>query len=116
MTITINQLNRIMPNAATDACKVFLEEFNTQLPAHQIDTPLRIAAFIAQGAHESGELRELVEKMGYTKPERLMEVWPSRFPNKDFAMLYINNPSKLGSFVYANRMGNGDEASGDGYK
>ncbi len=116
MTITINQLNRIMPNAATDACQSFLEEFNTQLPAYQIDTPLRIAAFIAQGAHESGELCELVENMSYSTPERLMAVWPSRFPNKEFAMLYVKNPSKLGSFVYANRMGNGDEASGDGYK
>jgi putative chitinase len=45
-----------------------------------------------------------------------MNVWPSRFPTKDFALQYVRNPEKLGNFVYANRMGNGNAESGDGYR
>jgi len=116
MTITIDQLAQIMPQARTQVLENFLEEFNEQLPSYQIDQPLRAAAFIAQGAHESGELRELVENMYYSTPERLMVVWPTRFTNIDSALPYIKNPEKLGNFVYANRMGNGEASTGDGYK
>lgn len=91
-------------------------EFNLQLPVYKIDKPIRVAAFIAQGAHESGELRELVENMYYSTPQRLMDVWPKRFSSIDFATQYIKNPEKLGNFVYANRMGNGNPASGDGFR
>lgn len=115
MTIMLDQLKQIMPNAKTQSCQSFLDEFNAQLPSYGIDTPLRVAAFVAQGAHESGELCELVENMYYSTPERLMDVWPSRFPTRDIALQYVRNPAKLGNFVYANRMGNGDAASGDGY-
>ena len=116
MLITIDQLKLIMPQARTQLLENFLDEFNQQLPAYKIDKPLRLAAFIAQGAHESGELRELIENMNYTTPQRLMAIWPKRFTSVDSAMPYIKNPEKLGNFVYANRMGNGNAASGDGYK
>jgi len=116
MTITFDQLKQIMPQALSQQLENFLDEFNLQLPHYEIDKPLRVAAFIAQGAHESGELRELVENMYYSTPERLMAVWPRRFPTRESALPYIKNPQKLGNFVYANRMGNGDTESGDGYR
>ncbi|AHF15077.1 glycoside hydrolase family 19 protein [Niabella soli] len=116
MNITLDQLMKIMPQARTQLAQHFLDEFNAQLPEYDIDSPLRIAAYLAQGAYESGELRELVENMYYTTPQRLQQVWPSRFPTVASALPYTKNPEKLGNFVYANRMGNGDAASGDGYR
>jgi putative chitinase len=116
MTLTIEQLKQIMPQALTQQLENFMDEFNTQLPHYEINTPLRVAAYIAQGAHESGELRELIENMYYTNPQRLMAVWPARFRTVENAIPYIKNPEKLGNFVYANRMGNGPAESGDGYR
>ncbi|MBO9620197.1 MAG: glycoside hydrolase family 19 protein [Niabella sp.] len=116
MNITLDQLMKIMPQARTQLAQNFLDEFNAQMPQYSIDSPLRAAAYLAQGAYESGELRELVENMYYTTQQRLQQVWPTRFPTVDSATPYIKNPEKLGDFVYANRMGNGDVASGDGYR
>jgi putative chitinase len=116
MEITIDQARQIMPQARTQLLEQFLDKLNELLPLYNIDKPLRAAAFIAQGAHESGELRELVENMYYSTPERLMTVWPKRFPSRESAIPYIKNPEKLGNFVYANRMGNGNPSTGDGFR
>src|SRR5262249_8858281 len=86
-----------------------------RLPEFGVNTPKRIAHFLSQIGHESGGFRIKVEDLSYTAA-RLMQVWPSRFPNMDIARQYERNPEKLGNFVYANRMGNGDAASGDGYR
>jgi putative chitinase len=80
-----------------------------------IDTALRQAAFLAQIAHESAELNVLEENLSYA-PGRLTAVWPKRFPNAELARPYSRNPEKLANAVYANRLGNGDEASRDGYR
>jgi putative chitinase len=116
MIVIIEQLKQIMPLAPAQLLEQFLIEFNLQLPGYEIDNPLRLAAFIAQGAHESGELKELVENMNYSKPERLMAVWPRRFPTIESALPYIKNPEKLGNYVYASKLGNGDPTTGDGYR
>lgn len=70
---------------------------------------------LAQIGHESGGLTVTEENMRY-RAERIVEVWPSRFPTVDAARLFANNPEKLASSVYANRMGNGPAASGDGFR
>ncbi|KAF0250183.1 MAG: putative chitinase, partial [bacterium] len=62
-----------------------------------------------------GELMVLVENLNYSA-KRLMQVWPKRFPTLQKAMQYEHNPEKLANFVYANRIGNGNEASGDGWE
>ena len=113
--VSTMQLKTIMPNGPSSMLSKFLDEFNKQLPIYNIDTPLRIAAFIAQGALESGELRELVENLNYSAV-RIHQVWPKRFPSAELAQPYQHNPEKLGNNVYANRMGNGSPESGDGYK
>ena len=113
--ITIDQLHSIMPHAPSSALNKFLDEFNKQLPVYNISTPLRISAFISQGAHESGELRQLVENMNYSAA-RISQVWPKRFPTLESAISYQHNPEKLGNNVYANRMGNGSPESNDGYR
>lgn len=73
------------------------------------------ATFLAHVAHESDECRRVVENLRYSAP-RLHAVWPKRFPTLEAATPYAHNPEKLANFVYANRMGNGDAASGDGWR
>jgi putative chitinase len=85
------------------------------LPAYDINTPERVAAFIAQCAHESGYFKFLKENLNY-RAESLMKTWPKHFPTLEIAKQYERNPQKIANRAYANRMGNGDEASGDGWR
>jgi len=79
-----------------------------------ITTNLRLAHFLAQCALESMNFTAIVENLNYSG-QRLLQVFPKYFKNVD-VNAYAKNPQKIGSRVYANRMGNGDEASGDGFK
>ena len=74
-----------------------------------------MAAFIGQCGHESGGFKLKDENLSYSA-ERLMVVWPKRFPTIEVARKYSGKPEKLANRVYANRLGNGDEASGDGWR
>ena len=76
-------------------------------------TPNQQAAFIGQCGHECGHFRILEENLNY-RAATLMKLWPKRFPTLEIANQYAGNPKKIANMVYANRMGNGDEASGDG--
>lgn len=85
------------------------------LPRYEIDTVNRVAAFIAQCAHESNNFKFLQENLNYSA-EGLMRTWPSRFPSLEFANGYARQPERIANLVYANRMGNGPESSGDGWR
>ena len=85
------------------------------LPEYNINTPHRVAAFIAQCAHESGNFRFLQENLNY-RAESLMKTWPRHFPTMEIAKQYERKPEKIANRAYANRMSNGDEASGDGWR
>jgi len=80
-----------------------------------INTPQRNAAFLAQVMHESGELKNVVENLNYSV-FNLKRVFPKYFPNDDIATMYALRPEKIANRVYANRMGNGTEESGDGWR
>jgi putative chitinase len=80
-----------------------------------IDTPVRLAAFLSQCAHESGGFTRRAENLSY-HAVRLMQVWPKRFPTLNIAQQFEMLPEKLANTVYAERMGNGDAASGDGWR
>jgi len=80
-----------------------------------IDTPARQAMFLAQVGHESGALSRLVENLNYSV-EGLMRTWPQRFPTPEAAMPYARQPERIANFVYAGRLGNGPETSGDGWR
>lgn len=82
---------------------------------YKINTPLRQAAFIAQCAHESREFTVTEENLNYSA-ERLIKVFPKYFKSLEQATLYARNPRAIASYIYANRMGNGPESSGDGYR
>lgn len=120
MSFTFNftkeQLSQIIPgNPYVDQWFHALEEI---LPEYDINTPQRVAAFVAQCAHESGGFRALKENLNY-RAETLRKIFPKYFPTDEIAKQYASMPNKqeaIANKVYANRMGNGDEASGDGYR
>lgn len=79
-------------------------------------TSYQAAHFFAQCYHETGGFTRFEENLNYTSAERIAAVWPSRFPTPASAEPYVRQPEKLANAVYANRMGNGDAASGDGWR
>lgn len=88
------------------------------LPDYEINTPQRIAAFVAQCAHESGGFMVLTENLNY-RWQSLRKVFPKYFPDDAIAQDYASRPNKqeaIANRVYSSRMGNGDEASGDGWR
>jgi putative chitinase len=113
MQITEQQLQQII--GRNEYIEYWCEALNKLLPEYEIDTPHRVAAFIAQCAHESGNFKFLQENLNY-KAESLCRVWPRHFPSIEVARQYAHKPEKIANRAYANRMGNGDEASGDGWK
>ena len=80
-----------------------------------INTPLRLSHFLAQCSHESGNFKITKENLNYSA-EGLCKIFPKYFPSVVIAQQYARQPQKIANKVYSNRMGNGDEASGDGYK
>jgi putative chitinase len=81
----------------------------------QINTPLRLAHFLAQCGHESGGFRATSENLNYSA-KGLNSIFKKYFPTEASATAYARNPQKIANKVYANRMANGDEASGDGFR
>lgn len=81
----------------------------------KINTPLRLAHFLSQCAHESGNFKLTKENLNYSA-EGLNKTFKKYFPTLESAKGYARKPEKIASKVYANRMGNGDEASKDGFK
>jgi putative chitinase len=109
MTITAEQLKQLHIG------EQWVEPLNQTFSRFDISTPAQQASFIGQASHESGNFKTLEENLQY-RAETLMRVWPKRFPTLEFAKQYEKNPKKIANSVYSNRMGNRDEASGDGHR
>ena len=114
--LTLSQLKQLLPK------NPYVEHWHRALSQllldYDINTPNRIAAFVAQCSHESGGFMVLKENLNY-KAATLRKIFPKYFPNDQIAQDYASRPNKqvaIASKVYANRMGNGDEASQEGYK
>ncbi|MDF3932300.1 glycoside hydrolase family 19 protein [Pseudomonas citronellolis] len=119
MRIDERQLLLILPDARAFA-GVFVPLLNAALGERGIDTPARVAAFLAQVGHESAQLTRCVESLTYSAL-RLATVWPRRFRGADgspnaLARQLAYQPERIANLVYAGRNGNGDEASGDGWR
>jgi putative chitinase len=111
--LTLEQLYKILPgNGCTEQWYQALVQL---LPEYNIDTPQREAAFLAQCIHESGSFQAIKENLNY-KATSLQKVFPKYFPTPELAEAYAKQPEKIANRVYANRMGNGSEESGDGYR
>jgi len=92
----------------------WLGPLNNTFDRFEINTPARQAFFIGQCSHESGHFKFLEENLNY-KVESLVHTWPQRF-TPVLAQECAHKPEKIANIVYANRMGNGNPESGDGYK
>jgi putative chitinase len=102
----------LLPPAGRDA---WVQVLTPVLSRTDIGTPRRVAAFLGQCAAESGGFRILEENLNYSAA-RLCQVWPNRFPSLAAAAPFAFQPTALADSVYAGRMGNGNRASGDGWR
>ena len=111
--ITLEQIQYLCPkNKNPKDLTTFL---NAILPKYDINTKERIACFLSQTLHESAQYTKLSENLNYSF-QGLHTTWSKRFPTLDSAEPYHRKPEKIANLVYCDRMGNGSEASGDGWK
>jgi len=114
MRVDKSQLLRLCPSYPSDRLNEDLRVLNEWSDRFGINTNLRMCHFIAQCAHESMGFTKVTENLNYSA-KRLMEVFPKKFtPAK--AQQYAGKPQAIANYIYANRNGNGSEASGDGWK
>lgn len=111
--LSVNQLKQLLP--ANPHVEYWHHALEQLFPDYQINTPQRMAAFIAQCAHESASFTALKENLNY-KAVTLRKIFPKYFPTDAMAAQFAGRQEAIANRVYANRMGNGDEASGDGYR
>lgn len=110
--LTAPELQGILPECDASA---WITPINTALVMFGLIRPLPMAMFLAQAGHESGQFRRLEERLNYSA-ERLLAVFPNRIASHREAAILAYRPAAIANRVYGGRMGNGDEASGDGYR
>jgi len=114
MELIKEQLEEEFPNARDDVLEALCGSIDILINDYEINTPLRMAHFLAQTSHESGGFRLLEENLNYSA-DGLNKIFPKYFKNagRD-AQAYHRQPEKIANVVYSGRMGNGPESSGDG--
>lgn len=113
MTLTTAQLRNAL-DIPTKRAELWIDPINAALERFKIAEPLHVAAFLAQIGHESAQLGRVEENLNYSS-NGLHSVFPKYF-TMELAQSYARQPQRIANRVYANRMGNGDEASGDGWR
>jgi putative chitinase len=114
--ITIELLQAMCPKTKRTILEGYVEPLNTVAQYYDMfENPKRCAGFLAQIAHESGGFTAVVENLNYSA-KGLMGTFKKYFPTEELAKQYERKPEKIANRVYANRMKNGDEASGDGFR
>jgi len=113
--VTIDVLVECLPDAKRSNLEKFIEGLNETFEHFEIDTPERMAMFIAQCAHESGNFGTTRENLNYSA-KGLTGTFKKYFPTEDSATSYARKPEKIANRVYGSRMGNGPESSGEGFK
>jgi putative chitinase len=114
--LTLSQLKQLLPK--NPYVSNWHDALSKLLPDYDLNTPRRIAAFIAQCAHESGGFTALEENLNY-KPATLLKLFPKHFETNEIAQAYCAKPNKkeaIANHIYRDRMGNGPESSGDGWR
>lgn len=114
--ITIELLQALCPKTKRSILEQYVEPLHEVAEYYDMyDNPRRVAGFLAQVAHESGGFTAVKENLNYSA-KGLMGTFKKYFPTEGLAKEYERQPQKIANRVYANRMSNGDEASGDGYR
>lgn len=116
LLITEKKLSMLLPKFSPDEIKVWVESFRKACELYKINTANRVASFVGNCLHESRELARLEEDLNYTTAERLLKIFPHDFKDKADAQNYVKQPQRIANRVYANQGGNGNEASGDGWR
>ncbi|WNV50606.1 lytic enzyme [Pseudomonas phage Rollin] len=116
VALTEPQFRALFPQASVSA----LDHLNRAMTRYKIDSPVRAAAFLAQIGHESAGLTAVVENLNYSAPG-LAATWPNRYRGADgkpnqLALKLSRDREQIANHTYANRMGNGDPSTGDGWK
>lgn len=114
MLIDAATLKNCLPDAKLENVTAFVDPLNRFMEQYDITTNMRIAMFIAQTGHESGHLKYVKENLNYSA-QGLLATFPKYFTPEQ-AQQYQRNPEAIANHVYANRMGNGPEESGDGWR
>lgn len=112
--IDASLLNAAAPEQSPSQLARWVQPVKSACQRWGIDTVREVAAYLGQGAHESGGFKNLSENLNY-RADRLCDVWPKRF-TPSLAAQCAHNPEKIANIVYANRMGNGPPESGDGWR
>lgn len=115
MIFSADRILRLTPSADQKIVEPFAEALEEYAERYGLTTRLRRAHFIAQAAHESAGFTRMVENLNYSA-ERIKEVWSHKPEIVARAHDLARNPPALANAVYANRFGNGDEASRDGWR
>lgn len=115
MLISRNLFQKVFPKVQDSYLDNLIEELNFQLEKFNIITKEQVAMFLAQCGHESGGFTRFTENLNYST-DRLLTVFPKYFKTRSDAEKVAHNPRAIANIVYANRMGNGDVNSSDGYK
>lgn len=114
--VTVELLQKICPKTKRSVLERYIVPLNDTVEYYEItQNPKRLAAFLAQIAHESGGFNFVQENLNYSA-KGLMTTFRKYFPTEELAKQYERKPERIANRVYANRMGNGDENSGDGWK
>jgi putative chitinase len=115
MEITVKLLQSICPKTKAATLEKYVSALAEVTEHYEINTPERLAAFLAQIAHESGGFNAVKENLNYST-KGLMTTFKKYFPTEELAKQYERKPEKIANRVYASRMGNGNEASGEGFR
>jgi putative chitinase len=111
--ITAEQFKHLFPRAQDH--QGWADAMNNVFPTYNINTPARVAAFLAQCGHESGGWTVFEENLYYSA-QGLTKIFPKYFPTIESAAVFAKKPEMIANKIYANRMGNGAPESGDGYR
>lgn len=114
--VTLELLKAMCPKTKKEVLEKYIEPINTVAEYYEMTkNPVRLASFLAQISHESGGFNFVIENLNYSA-DGLRKIFPKYFPTQELANEYARKPEKIANRVYANRMKNGDEVSGDGFK
>lgn len=109
--VTSDMFHEVFPRAKL----YWVDVINEHLDHYFINNPSRLCVFLAQCGHETALFTTFSENLNYSA-RALLQVFSKYFPDEETAEAYARRPEKIACKVYANRMGNGDEQSGDGWK
>ena len=116
MQVTLELLQQLCPHTKTSILEGYVEPLNTVAEYYEMtQNAARLAGFLAQVTHESGGFTAVKENLNYSK-DGLIKTFSKYFTDDSIAKEYARQPEKIANRVYANRMNNGNEASGDGYR